>query len=71
LFTAGYADSIPKSLFDPAATLPVAIFFQLNSSIPAVQQRAYASAIVLLGLVLLLSITSRLATRKFTRYVIK
>lgn len=71
LFTAGYSDSIPRSLSDPVATLPVAIFFQLNSSIPAVQQRAYASAIVLLVLVLLLSITSRLATKKFTKYVIK
>lgn len=71
LFTAGYSDSIPASLSDPVATLPVAIFFQLNSSIPAVQQRAYASAIVLLVLVLLLSIASRLATRKFTKYVIK
>jgi phosphate transport system permease protein len=71
LFTAGYADSIPRSLLDPVATLPVAIFFQLNSSIPAVQQRAYASAIVLLALVLLLSITSRLLTKKFMKYVIK
>jgi phosphate transport system permease protein len=71
LFTAGYSDSIPTSLSDPVATLPVAIFFQLNSSIPAVQQRAYASAIVLLALVLILSITSRLATKKFTKYAIK
>jgi phosphate transport system permease protein len=71
LFTAGYADSIPRSLLDPVATLPVAIFFQLNSSVPAVQQKAYASATVLLVLVLLLSITSRLATKKFMKYVIK
>jgi phosphate transport system permease protein len=71
LFTAGYADSIPRSLLDPVATLPVAIFFQLNSSIPAVQQRAYASAIVLLALVLLLSVTSRLLTKRFMKYVIK
>jgi len=71
LFTAGYSDSIPTSFSDPVATLPVAIFFQLNSSIPAVQQRAYASATVLLALVLILSIASRLATKKFTKYVIK
>jgi phosphate transport system permease protein len=71
LFTAGYSDSVPASLSDPVATLPVAIFFQLNSSIPAVQQRAYASATVLLALVLFLSIASRLATRKFMKYVIK
>jgi len=71
LLTAGYTDSIPKSLFDPVATLPLAIFFQLGTPIPEVQQRAYASGIILLFMVLLLSITSRLATRKLMKYVIK
>jgi len=71
LLTAGYTDSVPSSLFDPVATLPLAIFFQLGTPIPEVQQRAYASGIILLVLVLLLSITSRLLARKFLRYVIK
>jgi len=71
LFTAGYTDSIPRSLFDPVATLPLAIFFQLGTPIPEVQQRAYASGIILLFIVLLLSVTSRLATRKLMKYVIK
>src|SRR4030042_4238877 len=31
LFTAGYTDNIPSSLVQPAATLPLAIFFQLGS----------------------------------------
>ena len=71
LLVAGYTDYIPHSLFDPVATLPLAIFFQLGTPFPKVQQRAYASAVILLGVVLLLSIASRLLTKKFTKYVIK
>jgi len=71
LLTAGYTDSVPRSLFDPVATLPLAVFFQLGTPIPEVQQRAYASGVVLLVLVLLLSIASRLSTRKFMKYVVK
>ncbi|MCW4055822.1 MAG: ABC transporter permease subunit, partial [Candidatus Bathyarchaeota archaeon] len=69
IFTAGYTDSIPSSLFDPVATLPLAIFFQLGTPIPEVQQKAYASGIILLVVVLLLSALSRFAARKFTKFV--
>lgn len=71
LFTTGYTDSLPRSLFDPVASLPLAVFFQLGTPFPEVQQRAYASAVILLGIILLTSITSRILTRKFTRYVIR
>ena len=71
LFTAGYTDSIPSSLLDPVATLPLAIFFQLGTPIPEVQQKAYASGIVLLTFVLLLSLLSRFATKKLARFVIR
>src|SRR5665647_2980940 len=37
LFTAGYTDNIPVSLNQPAATLPLAIFFQLGSPVIEVQ----------------------------------
>jgi phosphate transport system permease protein len=70
LFTAGYSDSIPRSLFAPAATLPLAIFFQLTSPVPEVQQRAYASAIILLIIVLLASLVSRISTKKLFKYVV-
>jgi phosphate transport system permease protein len=70
LFTAGYSDSIPRSLFEPVATLPLAIFFQLSTPTPAVQQRAYASAIILLLIVLLASLTSRISTRRLFKYVV-
>ena len=33
LFTAGYTDRVPTSLSQPAATLPLSIFFQLSSPI--------------------------------------
>ena len=52
LFTAGYTDYIPRSLFDPVASLPLAVFFQVATPIPEVQERAYASALILLVIVL-------------------
>ena len=70
LFTAGYTDSIPRSIFQPVATLPLAVFFQLTSPVQQVQQRAYASAIILLILVLIASLASRISTRKLFKYVV-
>lgn len=67
LFTAGYTDNIPTSLSQPAATLPLAVFFQLNSPIPAVQERAYAAALILTAGILILSILGRLITAYFSR----
>jgi phosphate transport system permease protein len=70
LFTAGYTDLLPSSLLRPAASLPLAIFFQLNTPFPAVQDRAYAAALVLTVIVLILSITSRLLSARFARNII-
>jgi phosphate transport system permease protein len=67
LFTAGYTDSIPISLSQPAATLPLAIFFQLSSPIQAVQERAYAAALILTLIVLVLSLLARFYSRKFSK----
>jgi phosphate transport system permease protein len=71
LFTAGYTDSLPYSLFKPVATLPLAIFFQLGTPFPDVQQRGYASAFVLMILVLAISIIVRLVSRKYSKFMIK
>lgn len=71
LFTAGYTDRIPHSLLDPVASLPLSVFFQLSTPIPEVQQRAYASALILLIIVLFLSIISRIITRKLRKNVIR
>ena len=59
LFTAGYTDNVPNSLLEPVATLPLSIFFQLSSPVPEVQARAYASALVLTVIILIVSLFSR------------
>lgn len=71
LFTAGFTDRLPTSLLQPAATLPLAIFFQLGTPYPEVQQRAYASAVVLTALILVISLLARGLGRRYTRHVIK
>lgn len=71
LFTAGFTDRVPASLADPAATLPLAIFFQLGTPFPEVQQRAYASAAVLTLIILLISLAGRALSRKADRHVVK
>lgn len=71
LFTAGYTDRLPTSLLRPVASLPLAVFFQLGTPVPEVQQRAYASALVLTLIVLVISLGARLLTRRLTRHVIR
>jgi len=71
LFTAGFTDRVPTSLADPAATLPLAIFFQLGTPFPEVQQRAYASAAILTLIILIISLAGRAISRKVTRHVVK
>ncbi len=70
LFTAGFTDRLPTSLFQPAATLPLAIFFQLGTPFPEVQARAYASAALLTGIILLVSLLARSLIKKYTKHVI-
>lgn len=71
MFTAGYTDSIPTSLSQPAATLPLAVFFQMSSPVKEVQDRAYAAALVLTVIVLVLSIAGRLITNWVSRNKLK
>lgn len=71
LFTAGYTDRLPDGLLRPVASLPLAVFFQLGTPFPEVQQRAYASALVLTIMVLLISLGSRLLARRLARNVVK
>lgn len=70
LFTAGFTDRIPTSLMSPAASLPLAVFFQLSTPFPEVQQRAYASALVLTIIVLVISLGSRCLSRLVGRHTI-
>lgn len=71
IFTAGFTDYIPTSLFRPAATLPLAIFFQLGTPVPEVQERAYASALILTVTVLIVSVAARLIVRRYAKHVVR
>jgi phosphate transport system permease protein len=71
LFTAGYTDRIPTSLMRPTASLPLAVFFQLGSPYPEVQQRGYAAALILTIIVLTISFGSRWLSARLGRYTIK
>lgn len=71
IFTTGFTDRIPTSLSQPTATLPLSIFFQLSSPIPEVKARAYAAAVVLTFIVLVISILARLFTKRYNRNAIK
>jgi phosphate transport system permease protein len=71
IFTAGFSDRVPQSLGDPAATLPLAIFFQLGTPFPEVQARAYASALILTALILLVSLGVRFLARRASRHVVR
>nr|WP_315196218.1 phosphate ABC transporter permease PstA [uncultured Flavobacterium sp.] len=67
LFTAGFTDSIPTSLDQPAATLPLSIFFQLSSPIQEVQNRAYAAAVILTMIVLIINIVAKTASKNLSK----
>ena len=67
MFTAGYSDRIPTALSQQTATLPLSVFFQLSSPIPEVRNRAYAAALVLTIIVLILSILGRFFTNRFSK----
>lgn len=67
MFTAGFSDRIPTSLSDPAATLPLSVFFQLSAPQAEVQDRAYAAAVVLTVIVLILSLAGRFILGHFSK----
>lgn len=67
MFTAGFSDNIPTGLSSPAPSLPLAIFFQLSSPIEEVQSRAYASAMILTVIVLLISVAARTISKRFSK----
>lgn len=71
LFTAGFTDRIPSSLMDPTASLPLSVFFQLSSPFKQVQQQAYAAALLLTIIVLLISVISRWISARLSRFSVK
>jgi len=71
LFTAGFSDKIPGSIFSSTAALPTMIFHLFSSPVPDVRQKAYAAAFILLIIVLSISILSRILSKKYLKYVIR
>lgn len=71
LFTAGYTDLIPTNLDEPAATLPLAIFFQLSSPIPEVRERAFAAAAILTIIILIISLIARFLSKMYSKTNLK
>ncbi|MCK9617937.1 MAG: phosphate ABC transporter permease PstA [Lentimicrobiaceae bacterium] len=70
LFTTGYTDNIPTGLNQPTATLPLSIFFQLGSPLEEVRDRAFASAVVLTFIILVISILARFFSRRYQKHKI-
>jgi len=71
LFTAGFSDSIPESIFDSTAALPTMIFHLYSSPYPIVRERAYAAALILVLIVLSISIISRILSKRSMRFIIR
>lgn len=71
LFVAGYTDRIPTSLFRPVASLPLAVFFQLGTPFPEVQQRAYAAALLLTLIILATSFGARWLASRLSKFTIR
>jgi len=71
LFTAGYTDRIPTSLSAPTASLPLTVFFQLQTPYAASKGRAYAAALILTVIVLLVSVIARIIRARVGANVVR
>ncbi|MEM0492552.1 MAG: phosphate ABC transporter permease PstA [Candidatus Thermoplasmatota archaeon] len=71
VFLIGDSNSIPTSLNSPTSALPTMIFNLYSQPDPYVRQKAYAAAFILLMIVLLISVTSRVITKRITKHVIR
>lgn len=67
MFTAGFSDTVPDSLSDPTATLPLAIFNWIIMPEPF-PDRCYSAALVLTLIVLILSLSGRWLGARFTKH---
>ena len=65
IFTAGYVTRFPESWLDSGRALSVHIY-DLAMNIPGADQRAYASAVVLIVVLLFINASVRLVLRRFS-----
>lgn len=68
MFTAGFSDFIPRTLSQQTATLPLSIFNLLTMPSAKVQDKAYAAALVLTVIVLVISLTVRWLSKRITKH---
>jgi phosphate transport system permease protein len=68
LLVAGFQDGIPASLSEPVATLPLAVFFMVNTPFPEVRARGYAAGLVLIFIILVVSCLSRMVSARLEGY---
>lgn len=71
MLTSGYSDRIPTSFGDPVASLPLAVFYLIGLPYPGAKEKAYAAALILLVIVLIVSIAFRFILKRFSKYVVK
>ncbi len=64
IFTAQFSDNYPQGLLQPSPSLSVLIYNFANSADTTQNQLAWSASLVLLTMVLLLSVTARLALKK-------
>jgi phosphate transport system permease protein len=64
IFTALFSQTWAEGLFSPTASLSVLIYNYANSPFPEQNELAWTASIVLLGLVLFISVSSRFLTRQ-------
>lgn len=69
VFTAGYADRMPASIFDSARTISIHIY-DLAMNIPGGEERAYGAAMVLLVFLLSINGITRLLMHPWVQYKI-
>jgi phosphate transport system permease protein len=69
MFTAGYTAHIVTSLLAPAASMPNLIYnyFQLGTKYPALAEKVYAAAFLLILLVLLLNSIAKIISYRASR----
>lgn len=66
IFTSGYVDRMPESLHDSGRSLSIHIF-DLSMNVPGGDGNAYASALVLVGLLLLINLVASLVAGRFLK----
>lgn len=66
IFTSGYVDRMPETLRDSGRSLSIHIY-DLSMNVPGGDGNAYASALVLVGLLLLINLVASLVGRRFLK----